>query len=79
MPSLEQKIRKLPAYVYCDPSEVHDCNNEKHYLTMNRDIRGKYSVAYEEPITRVCIYSGSGFETLEAAIDALGKKLEVKA
>lgn len=35
-------LDKLPAYVY------GDCCKEKHYLSLNRDITGKWSIGYVE-------------------------------
>ena len=35
-------LNDLPSYVYCP-----DCSN-KHFLTLNRDIQGKWTIGYVE-------------------------------
>jgi hypothetical protein len=73
--TLEQKLEKLPAYIYCDNPE---CDYERHYLTFNRDIQGKWSVGYIEFLHHSAVYAENGFDTLEEAIDAVTRDILVK-
>lgn len=70
MKDLEAKLNKLPSYIYC---KVCD---QKHYLSFNRDIQGKYSVGYVEFENHTAILAENGFDTLEAAVDFIEKELK---
>jgi hypothetical protein len=72
--TLEQKLEKLPAYLYCDNEE---CDNERHYLVFNKDIQGHWTCGYVEFTTHSGILTGNEFKTMEEAVDALAKELHV--
>jgi len=71
--TLEDKLHELPAYVHCD-----DCG-ERHYLTFNKDIQGKWSIAYVEYESELGFHYGNGFETLEEAADFMLELLSITA
>jgi len=58
-------IEKLPAYIYCD-----DCP-EKHFLTFNRDIQGKWCIAYAEFVQGTAIFPMNDFTSLETAAQVM--------
>lgn len=39
-----KELDNLPAYLYCDDPECWG----RHYLTLNRDVHGRWTVAYVE-------------------------------
>lgn len=72
--TLEQKLDKLPPYLYCDEPM---CKDQRHYLTFNRDIQGKWCVGYVEFLYHTGINTGNSYDTLEAAIDAVAHELHI--
>lgn len=73
--SIQEKLDKLPAYLYCDEESCEHSDYAKHFLNLNRDIRGKWSVGYVEFETHSAIYTENNFETIEQAVNALIEEL----
>lgn len=42
MSNLENELEKLPSYIHCN-----NCTN-RHYLTLNKDIHGRWCIGYTE-------------------------------
>lgn len=60
------KLEDLPVYLYCEDPE---CTN-KHFVSVNRDISGKYIIGYVEFDNYGCIgdLALNGSDTLEEAV-----------
>lgn len=65
-----QVIEELPAYLHCD-----DCD-ERHYLSVNKDIQGKWSIGYVEYATHTAIHTANSFETIDEAAKSLKEYLD---
>jgi hypothetical protein len=63
-------IDKLPPYLYCD-----DCPN-KHYLSLNKDVQGKWSIGYVEYESHQGIYTANEFRSINEAAKYLLKELK---
>lgn len=61
----------IPSYVYC---EAPGCE-QKHYLSLNKDIQGKWSIGYMEFETHTAIYGENGFNSIEEATDWVEQEL----
>lgn len=59
-------IDELPPYLYCDDP---GCDN-KHFLTFNRDIQGKWTIGYVEFETggSIAELSFNGSDSIEEAV-----------
>jgi hypothetical protein len=67
---LEHKLAHLPPYLYCKQPDC-DCGGERHFLSFNKDIRGRWVIAYVNFETECGIFAGGGFPTLSAAVEAM--------
>lgn len=76
--TFNEKLDKLPAYVYCDGTE--DCEHSdavKHYLNFSKDIKGQWCVGYCEYETQSVLHGSNEFKTLEAAADWILEELAI--
>lgn len=65
-------IDELPHYVYCN---LEGCNN-RHYLSFNRDVQGKWSVVYIAFETNMACLFVSDAASLEEGATRMKYSLE---
>lgn len=59
-------LQDLPVYLYCDIDECKD----RHFVTVNRDVHGKYTIGYVEFTNHTAIggLALNESDTLEEAV-----------
>ena len=61
----------LQPYIYCD----NDGCLEKHYLTLNQDVQGKWCVGYVEFTNHTAHVALNDFDTIAEALAAMEDQL----
>lgn len=63
----------MRAYLYCD-----DCEG-KHFLNLNMDIQGRWSIGYINYQTNHVLHPGNEFRSTRQAIEWVNKELGLKS
>ncbi len=70
---MKHKPNDLPAYIHCD-----DCG-ERHYLSLNRDVQGRWSIGYVDFAGGEAIHGMNGFKSINDALKAMKLELKIEA